>query len=181
MVKIDMKSTNQAFAAILMGILLAGEAAAAPPGLARAPTVQAVIDCKAIAEDNQRLTCFDKAVAAMTQAEASGDLVTIDRAQRRAVRHQAFGLTLPSLAIFDRGEKPDEINRITAKVKSAFQSGGGKWVIELEDGAVWRQIDNNDLYNSPHAGSTVDIRRAMLGSFFMKLDGQQAIRVHRDN
>jgi len=180
-----MVSTNRSSVGVLAGILImaagATEAGSASPPPPRAAAVQAVIDCKDIADGVQRLACFDKAVAAMSQAEAKGDLLTIDREQRRAVRRQAFGLVLPSFAIFDRGEKPEEADRLSAKVKSAYQTPTGKWVIELDDGALWRQIDDNELDNSPHPGSTADIRRAMLGSFFMNVDGQQAIRVHRDN
>ena len=49
----------------------------------------------------------------------------------------------------------------------------------LEDGAVWRQIDGESPFNAPHAGSTVKIRRAALGSFFLNIDGQTAIRAQR--
>ena len=178
-----MMTTNQRAAAILMAVFAASGPAhagrAAAP--ARAPAVQAVIDCQSVVDGVQRLACFDKTVAGMSQAEAKGDLVTIDREQRRAVRRQAFGLTLPTLAMFDRGEKGDEADRITAKIASAARTAGGKWVVTLDDGAVWRQIDDSDIYRTPHAGSTAVIRKAALGSFFMNVDGQQAIRVHRDN
>ena len=178
-----MTRTNQRAAAIFLGVFAAvGAARAAPPTApARAPAVQAVIDCQAVSDGPLRLACFDKTVAGMAQAEAKGDLVTIDREQRRAVRRQAFGLILPSLAMFDRGERPEDADRISAKVKSAMHTGTGKWIIVLDDGAAWRQIDDNELYRSPHTGSDVVIRKAMLGSFFMNVDGQQAIRVHRDN
>ena len=66
----------------------AGLAAASP---IRAPVVQSVLDCRKIDDAAARLACYDKAVAGVEQAEASGDLVTVDRAQRRAARHQAFG------------------------------------------------------------------------------------------
>ena len=147
----------------------------------RAPAIQSVLECRAVQDGAQRLACFDKAVGAMSQAESKGDLVTIDREQRRAVRRQAFGLTLPSLAMFDRGDKPEEADRITASVSEAFKAATGKWVIRLDDGALWRQIDDNELFKAPHSGSTAKVRKAALGSYFMNLDGQPAIRVHRDN
>ncbi|MDB5433045.1 MAG: hypothetical protein JWP35_4161, partial [Caulobacter sp.] len=56
-----------------------------------------------------------------------------------------------------------------------------KWMFRLETGAVWRQADDNLLLHKPHEGSTADIRKGALGSFFMKVDAEQAIRVHRDN
>ncbi|MHB8531018.1 MAG: hypothetical protein ACYC8V_16095 [Caulobacteraceae bacterium] len=159
---------------------LAGSPALDAPPVARAVTVQAVIDCRKIDDGPRRLVCYDKAVAAMGEAEAKGDLVTIDREQRRAARRQAFGLPLPSLSFLDRGEKPEEVNRIAVKIAGARQDAYGKWTIVLDDGAVWRQIDDNSLSRPPHAGSTADIRRAALGSFFVKIDGQQALRMHRD-
>ena len=175
--------TNQQALAIFLAVFAvsSGASAGSPVAPSRAPEVQAVIDCQAIAEGAQRLACFDKAVAGMTQAEVKGDLVIIDREQRRAVRHQAFGLTLPSLAIFDRGERPDEANQITAKIVTVSQTGYGRAVLKLDDGATWRQVDDDQLYPRPHAGSVAVIRKAALGSFFMTIDGQQAIRVHRDN
>src|SRR5437764_11986088 len=62
-----------------------------------APAVQNVLNCRQIADDKERLACFDKTVAGMATAETTGDLVAIDKAQRRAARRQAFGLPLPSL------------------------------------------------------------------------------------
>jgi hypothetical protein len=165
-------------AAIVIGAH--GTATAAAPPIS-APATQAVIDCRKIADDTQRLACYDKAVAAMSEAEKTGDLLTIDRAQRQAVRRQAFGLSLPSLTLFDKGEKPEEADHITAKVASARQDPYRKWVVKLEDGAVWRQTDDNELTKDPRAGSTAEIRKGALGSFFMKVDGQPAIRVNREH
>jgi hypothetical protein len=157
---------------------LAALAAAPPPSAA---AVKAVTDCRAIEDSSQRLACFDKTVAAMAQAESSGDLMTIDREQRRAVRKQAFGLTLPTLEIFNRGEKPEEANRIAAKVARASRDQEGKWIIVLDDGAVWRQTDDYDLNRDPKAGSSVVISKGVAGSFFMKVDGQQAFRARRES
>ena len=170
---------NIALAVLACVAVAIGAPAAPPPG--RAPAVQAVVDCRKVDDSTQRLACYDKAVDGVVQAETSGDLVTIDREQRRAVRHQAFGLTLPSLAMFDRGEKSEDVDNITATVASASQDPYGKWTIRLDDGATWRQIDSEELTQPAHHGSTVKIRKAMLGSFFMNVDGQLAIRVRRDN
>jgi len=163
----------------VLAILASGVVSAAEAPT-RAPAMQSVLDCRAIADGVQRLACFDKAVGEMAKAEQTGDLVTIDREQRRAVRRQAFGLTLPSLAMFDRGEKPDEANHIAVTLTQAVRTGAGKWVFTLDDGAVWRQIDDGELEPPPRPGQKAVIRRAMLGSYMMHIEGS-AIRVHRDN
>jgi hypothetical protein len=160
--------------------MIAGGGVLAAEAPTRAPAMQSVLDCRAIADGAQRLACFDKAVDTMAKAEQTGDLVTIDRQQRRAVRRQAFGLTLPSLAMFDKGEKPDEANHIAVTLSQATRNGAGKWVFVLEDGAMWRQIDDGALEPPPRPGQKAEIRRAALGSYMLHFEGS-AIRVHRDN
>ena len=173
-------TSRRRLALALTAVMTAGAALAAEAPT-RAPVVQTVLDCRKLEDGVQRLACYDKAVDSMAQAEARGDLVTVDREQRRAVRRQAFGFNLPSLAFFDRGEKAGEADRITAKVASASRDPFGHWVIKLDDGAVWRQTDQNYLSRDAHRGSTVEIRRGTLGSFLMSVDGQLAIKVHRDS
>ncbi len=165
-------------------VALGGGAKAAPPtapAAKNAPAVQAVIDCKAIADDARRLACYDTAVAAMASAEQSGDLVSLDRQQRQQVRRQAFGFTLPSLSMFDVGEKGEGVNKIDEVVASASQDAYGKWTLRMQDGAVWRQIDDEMLSRRPKSGSNVVIQRGAIGSFMAIVDGQPGIRVHRDN
>ena len=62
----------------------------------------------------------------------------------------------------------------------AWKDSDGKWMVELDSGAVWRQADTKDLFKPPHKGSTVEIRSASLGSYFMNIDGQTAIRAKRE-
>ncbi|MGZ5948456.1 MAG: hypothetical protein ACXWKT_20390 [Caulobacteraceae bacterium] len=165
---------------------LAVSSAAAPPavgsakGEGRAQMLQTLIDCRKITDNAQRLACFDQAAAAMDQAEAKGDIVVVDREQARKVRRQAFGFTLPSLALFERGEKPEEIDVMQGKIAAARQNSGGKWVIRLEDGAVWAQVDSNEVPNTPQAGDPVTIRKASLGSYMLSLGHHVAFRAHRE-
>jgi hypothetical protein len=156
--------------------MVQGAASAPPPN---APAVQAVIDCAKIGPNDQRLACYDAAVAAMAKAQTTGDLVAIDRAQRRAARRQAFGMSLPSLAFLDRGERPEEASSLTTTVTGVTRTPDGKWVITVEGGAVWRQTDDNELAREPRIGSAVRIRKAALGSFFVNIDRQQALRMRR--
>ena len=153
--------------------------AASRPAPTNAPVVQAVVDCRKIEDQAQRLACYDASVDALTRAQATGDLVTLDRKQRQAVRKQAFGFTLPTLSMFDTGEK--EVDSIDETLASASQGAGGRWVFRMEDGAVWRQIDDEFLSRRPHQGSSVVIRKAMLGSYMLSVDGQPGVRAHRDD
>jgi hypothetical protein len=164
---------------------LAAAAVAAPPPTpkteGRAQELQRLIDCRKIADNTQRLACFDAAAAAMDQAEAKGDIVVVNREQARKVRRQAFGFTLPSMSLFERGEKPEELNKVEGVVAAVRQNGSGKWVIRLEDGGTWVQVDTNEIIPDPKPGETVEIRRAALGSYMLVLPRHRSFRAHRED
>jgi hypothetical protein len=150
-----------------------------PPG--RAELVKELSACRAVIDPTERLACFDKAAAALDAAQAKGDVVVVDRQQVREVKRQAFGFKLDALSIFNKGgAKEAEDEAITTVAKAAYRNATGKWVVTLEGGAVWRQIDDEELSRDPHPGSQIRVRRATLGSFMMNVDGQPGIRVHRD-
>src|ERR1700761_4577931 len=159
-----MVSIRNVFAGALLTLAGAGSALAAKPAPTTAPAVQAVVDCRRIDDGVQRLACYDAATDNLTKAASSGDLVTLDRQQRRAVRKQAFGFTLPALAMFDVGEKSEAMESIDETLASAHQDSQGRWTFVMQDGAIWRQIDDEFLSRNPHPGSAVVISKAMLGS-----------------
>jgi hypothetical protein len=176
-----MVSIRNILGGAVLALGAAGSAFAAKPPPTTAPAVQAVVDCRKIEDSGQRLACYDAATDALTKAQSSGDLVTLDREQRRAVRKQAFGFTLPSLAMFDVGEKSEATDSIDETLSSARQDSQGKWTFVMEDGAVWRQIDDEFLSRNPHPGSAIVIRRATMGSYMLSVDKQPGVRAHRDN
>lgn len=78
-------------------VVIAGSASLAFPMAASAQSrdIEAVIDCRSIANDLERLACFDAAASAL--AERAGDLVVVERQELEAVERDGFGLELPSL------------------------------------------------------------------------------------
>jgi hypothetical protein len=141
--------------------------------------LKALADCRKVAEDAARLACFDAAAAALGEAETKGDIVVVDREQAGKLRRQAFGFSLPSLNLFDRGDKPQALDRVSGVAARAYQQGG-RWVIELEDGGgTWLQTDDEPQPRGAKTGSRVEIRKAAMGSFFINVDGQRAMRARR--
>jgi hypothetical protein len=139
------------------------------------------MNCRQVAVASERLACYDAAAAEFDKGEAKGDIVVTDRAHIDGVRRQAFGFTLPSLSLFDRGSKPAVIDHVDVKVESAAKDGAGHWIIHLEGGQVWRQIDSDVLSREPKPGSVVTIQHGVLDSYLLTVAGSNAtIRVHRD-
>ncbi|HEX3889059.1 MAG TPA: hypothetical protein VHW05_16340 [Phenylobacterium sp.] len=154
--------------------------AAEPAAPARAQQLQQLLDCRALTDSTARLACFDKAAGALDQAEAKGDVVVVDRETARKVRRQAFGFTLPSMSLFEKGEKPETITSSEGTIASARRLLTGKWEIKLEDGATWVQVDLTEIPIDPKPGQTVKIKAQAMGSYAMSVNNQREVKVHRE-
>lgn len=155
-------------------------AAPAPSAQERAKELQQLIDCRKLTDGAQRLACYDQAAASLDQAEAKGDVVVVDREQARKVRRQAFGFTLPSISLFERGEKAEDIASAEGKIASARKTLNGKWELKLEDGGTWIQVDLSEIPIDPKPSQTVKIKRASMGSYMMTIGNQRAVKVRRE-
>ncbi|HEX9932171.1 MAG TPA: hypothetical protein VGB08_04965 [Allosphingosinicella sp.] len=169
-------------AALLLFVGGAASAQDRPAERPRPEVMTRVVQCRAITGSAERLACFDREVAAMDAAAASGNLVAMDRQQVRRTRRSLFGLALPNLDVFgDDGQGDEEAARLEGTVRSASQNANGRWIIVLDDGARWIQTDTRTLGIPPRAGQTIRIRRASLGSYFANISNQTAIRMRRLN
>ncbi|HEX6866067.1 MAG TPA: hypothetical protein VF122_02430 [Caulobacteraceae bacterium] len=158
----------------------AGTAQAQSGDGGRAAALQALVDCRAMADDAARLACYDSAAAGLEEAEAKGDVVVLDRAQAQQARREAFGFSIPTFDLFKRGEPTEKLDRATFTIARAWEAtNDGQWSFELDSGAIWRQTDHEHLSRRPRPGMTVEVRSAAMGSYFMNVDGQRAIRVTR--
>ncbi len=166
---------------VLLGVFASSGAIAAEPKIERRTAVlQNVLDCKSKTDAAERLACYDAAVSSLGAAEQKGDIVVVDREQAQAARRQAFGFAMPSLDIFNRTDTtPEQADRLETVATNAYRGGDGKWVFELEGGAVWSLYDAVTLGRTPKAGSKVEIRRGGVGGFFLRSDGQAGVRAKR--
>lgn len=169
----------------LIFCLPAALALAAAPAFAQAPPVERpevftrLVDCRSLAAPEERLACYDREVAALDAAEASNELVVLDRQQMRRTRRTLFGLTLPDLGLFSDENEEEGSSAIETTIRGAAQNGLGKWIITLEDGARWIQIDSRELAREPRSGQPIRIRRAAMGSYLANVNNQIAIRMRR--
>lgn len=151
-----------------------GAAAARPELLSR------LVACRPVADSAARLACYDAAAGALDSAERQGDVVVVDRAQVSLARRQLFGFDLPSMpSLFDRGDRPENLDAIETTLTRAVRAGEGKWVFTLADGGVWRQIDSERVTFENRPGEPVRVRRASLGSYQLVVGRSRAVRVRR--
>lgn len=170
----------ETFAVMLAGVLIAGAAQAQDSR--RADALERLAACRSVADGPARLACYDAAAAALDEAERSGEVVVLDRAQVEETRRGLFGFPMPRLDIFNRGGdrvEAEEIDNVSYVVAQARQADRNVWVFTMEDGSVWRQIDGR-MWGRPRAGETAVVRRAALGSYMMNVGDAPAIRVRRE-
>lgn len=142
-----------------------------------------LLKCRDIAEDAARLSCFDQQVATMASASQRDEVVVLDKTELNKTRRTLFGFSFPKLPFLgDDENKPDApetegVSQIEAKITTVKSLGYGKWLITLEDGAQW--LTTEASARDPKPGSTIELKRAAMGSFLGKIDGGRAVRMKR--
>ena len=183
--------TTRILAGAALAFGLAGAAQAQPAD----PALKGLSDCAALSDVSAKAACYDSATAALNAAVKAGDVIIVQRKQAQEAQRNAFGFNLPSLNIFNRalgggGDKDgkdkegrpvlaESMDSLTSSVKRASQDGLGKWVLEITDGAVWQQTDNEVLAPRPKAGDKIEIKKGPLGNFMMKVGNGKAVRAKR--
>lgn len=147
-----------------------------PPASAR---LNALAACQSITADALRLSCYDREARALTSAAQAGDVRVVDRADIRTVRRSLFGFSIPRIGLFGGGDE-DIADEMTSTIKSVEELGRGRYRIVIADGnAVWETIDSPMRLDPPRPGNKIVIKRASLGSFFLRIDGQLGVKGHR--
>lgn len=159
-------------------IAICGSAAAqAPP---TSTPLSGVYACAGQTDDGARLRCYDEAVQRLQAAEASGNVVAVDREQVGALERQSFGLQLPALSSLlpRRGGEAQQIERVEALMTRVVSLPDGRHAFVLDNGQSWAQIEPRSASNVD-AGDSISIRRASLGSFVLSPEHGAMHRVRR--
>lgn len=164
----------------LLAIASASAANAEQPGQRSPEQLQALLQCRAIADSEARLQCYDTAVASLAQATETGAVVVVDRESIRRTRRSLFGLSLPNLPFLGGGgDDSSEPSQIEAPIRSARSVDYGKWLITLEDGAVWQTVQQDTRSRDPRTGDTATIRKGSLGSYYISWPGSRTLSAKR--
>ena len=167
-------------------LLAASTALAQPAPPPSPPVIQQIYACGAVTEPTARLACYDAAVGALKTAEAQGQFAAVDAAGVHRIEREAFGFSMPSLprlGLPGFGRGPDGVTvEPTAEVAMTIRRIGrmdGHTAFVMDNGQTWLAIENTEN-RLARSGAAVEIRRASLGSYLMKVrGGGAALRVRR--
>lgn len=161
---------------------------AAQPALARdeegpalPPLYQKLIDCRAVSDQAARLECYDRQTSALDEATRKREIVISDRNNLKAARRGLFGFAAPIGRLMGFGgddNDAEQIKEVESKVAGVRHASAG-WRLDLEDGSTWEQNDTRDFVLSPKIGNSAKISRGVLGTYFVSVEGQRAIKMRR--
>jgi len=153
---------------------VAAQDAAAPNHL------ETLESCQALADASQRLACYDTAVASLLAASDQGDLRIVDQEAVKQTRRRLFGFSLPDIGLFEGGNgTDDELEELESVVTSVRKLQKDAFAFEIEDGGLW-QINNAPMrLTPPKTGDKVTFKKAALGSYFIRINGQIGVKGKR--
>lgn len=143
--------------------------------------VNELLACRTIADNAQRLACYDKSAAVIGEAVAKRDIVVFDRESVKETKRGLFGFSIPNLGIFGDEEKEDEIKQIEGTIVSTAFNADGGYIFRLADGSRWSQLDSKPFAIPPQSGDKVVVKKGSLGSYFLSIPGQPGVKVERTN
>lgn len=124
---------------------------------------QALQACSTIKNDQNRLLCYDKAIA---EKPLKDELTT-----EVPVTSEDFGLEHKDI----NGDRAQEIRSVVGSIKNTHY---GKLVITLNNNQQWSQVDSRRM--SLKEGDEIIITRGVFNSFSLKKDDQnRSIKVKR--
>lgn len=163
-------------------------------GLGATPTLAqdltpSLLECRAIDDDDDRLDCFDGLVRNLNENSliASGSVsgpAAEAPPEVQLTAEERFGMEdLPEIQKEKRKEK-EKTKSITASVVDIARNGRGKFVVILENGQIWRQLNADTtklrLPSGGAEGTTVEIKRKSFGAHSLKINGDnRSIKVER--
>ncbi len=145
-----------------------------------------VYACAGITGAQERLACFDAAVAGLKKAEASGGVAVISPEKQAAIAKETFGFSeggaasqKAQAAAVGVAPPPPEPDVVSVSIVKAVKARDGRHRFTLANGQVWEQVETDKVQGLGSLPVPGEIRKAALGSFMMKIKDGRAIRVRR--
>ena len=165
-------------AALAVATFHSGSAFAQQP---KEPSSQDTIDrlraCQTIADASERLACYDREVGVVLAATDEGTLRVVDQQEVEQTKRSLFGFTLPKIKLFGDGE--DEMTELATTITKVRSEGREGWIFTTEEGSTWRIAETKMGWRPPREGQPVVLKRASMGSFFIRVNGQIGVKGRR--
>ncbi|MEQ8412703.1 MAG: hypothetical protein RIB52_14235 [Erythrobacter sp.] len=136
--------------------------------------------CRRRVDDTERLACFDASVGALLAASEEGDVRLVDREDVRRTRRQLFGLSVPDVGILAGDEKDREAtDTLTTRITSVRYRPRRRAEFTTAEGARWQIFKVPRRLADIEPGDEVEFKKASLGTYFIRINGQMGVKGKR--
>lgn len=135
-------------------------------------------NCRAIADAQQRLACFDSASATLIAQSESGELRVVDKEDIQQTRRGLFGFSLPKLGIFGSGDDEAVDKVLQSEITGVRNNGRNSWLITIKEGSVW-QVSSAPRQFLPEVGDAIELEKAAMSSYWVRLNGAMGVKGRR--
>ena len=168
----------------LLGAFLTTTPALAQEG-SKEQYLDALKQCKAIGDPQQRLACYDGSVTSVLAAVDQGEIKVVDKADVEKARRGLFGFTLPKIGLFGGGDeegKAEQLEMLESTITEVRQVSGDTYLFRIAEGdAQWQISDAPMRFNAPKVGDKVVFKRASFSSYFIRVGNQIGVKGRRVN
>lgn len=135
--------------------------------------------CQALTEDTERLSCYDTAVASMMAASSKGQIKIVDESEVRRTRRGLFGFSLPDLGWLGGGDDAPDMDMLETSIVSVRYSSKDAFVFKTKEGAAWQVSNAPSRLRQVRAGDPVILKKAAMGSYYIRIGGQVGVKGRR--
>lgn len=143
-----------------------------------------LVECAKIDDPTSRLACYDNNIrqaGGVARNTVPGSVRAQGGGAVAMPNQSPGGFGAETVRTEQRFRAPEsQVDSIRPKVTAIVAREPGIYMVTVEGGAQWLFTDTVDeRFRVPRVGAIVEIDRAAMGSFLMRVDGQQGIRVRR--
>jgi hypothetical protein len=135
--------------------------------------------CRAITDDAARLACYDLSVGKVVEATDAGDVQIVKKEEVEQTRRGLFGFSLPKIGLFSSNDENGEITELASEITRVRNYGRSGYLLTIAEGSVWRITSAPSRLRRPRVGDAVVLKKASLGSFFIRIAGQTGVKGRR--
>lgn len=148
-------------------------------GIGNSPMISKLETCMQIADDAERLACFDREVGELVGATNDGEVRVVETEEITEARRKLFGFSVPDVGLFSGGDD-DASDLLQSTITRVQKVGRNEWHFWIEEGnAKWRMKNNSIRARAPKVSDSVEFKRATLGTYWIRVNGRKGVRGNR--
>jgi len=152
------------------------------PPLPASPLIGKLDACTSIADNTERLACFDREVSALVGASSEGAVRVVEQKDITQARKKLFGYSVPDAGIFAArtDEEREDAKTLVSTITRVRKINSREYQFWIEEGdAMWRMKGTTMRFRAPKVGDEVEFAPASMGTYWIRVNGRKGVRGNR--